>query len=674
MNSAALVLEEVHFSYLLHGREVPALNGINLTIAAGEMVAIQGPSGSGKSTLLYILGCMLNPQKGRVTVLGQEVQSLNDTELAFIRNRWLGFVFQQFYLINSANILQNILLPTRYPVEAPKDSQDWQAKATALAGKLGLSDRLLHKPQQLSGGQQQRVAIARALIRDPKIILADEPTGNLDSQSSKQTLTLLRDLNKEGRTVIIITHDNEVAAQCDRVILVRDGRVIETPSTRTPQSGVGAVQKEPLPKFREPSLISVWRESLSEAYANVNRNRTRSLLTLLGVMVGVAAVVSMLTLGLFTQKKVLQSYATLGVHTLAFEADVNWFMRARDKTGRAFSGLHMERDVLPLQKYFPEIKRLSPQYTSYGHSVLFGGRSIDGQASLAGVSDAFLAITQRKLASGSNIQSYHVANKSSVCLIGFGIVEKLFPRQSPIGEIVQFTINELTIGCRVIGVLAKTFSRNQTFQPDMQILVPHSFFQTLPVPYWTAMLRNLVMEIDMAASVLTTGQKLQALFENRYKKSGRFSASSDSQLVSQMQKFLNLFTLLLGGIAAVTLVVGGMGIANMMLVSVNERLREIGLRKALGASHQAVRHLFFSETLALCLFAGILGVGLGFVVYESLIYVGSLFITDLKFEWLVEPIAIFIAFGAILATGFLSGLAPAVKAERLSVVEALRSE
>lgn len=683
MKRVGLELKDVRFSYQIEGHRVPALNGIDLRVYEGEMVAIQGPSGSGKSTLLYLLGCMLKPDSGEIRVRGADVLKFDDIELAYFRNRELGFVFQQFHLLPATDVLTNILLPTHYPLEAADSGGiDLRARAIALAERLGLGTRIDHRTQQLSGGQQQRVAIARALIRDAPIILADEPTGNLDSNTSKEILKLLRELNREGKTIVIITHDGEVANACDRVIWVRDGRVDvragdQTPTSMSPGARASQVpEPEPpppaRPKLKPLSLGALLRESFPRAWENLQRNRLRSALTMLGVVVGVASIVAMLTLGGFTKEKILQSYASLGVNTLVFFADPNWSMKASDRPPTSFKFLNLERDVWPLQQVFPEIVRLSPVYQSWGHSAIFGGRMVQNEIAINGVSEDALAIMRRGLATGKALDRFHVQNRSSVCVVAFDLAQRLFQRENPVGEAIQITIDETSFSCMVIGVAEPVFSKSNN--GGLQIWLPYTAFINLPFHWYRRNLTDLMIEVRPGADAEVTGKKLQAFFQKRYGKSGVFRASSDTVLVAQMKRFLNLFTLLLVSIAALSLVVGGMGITNMMLVSVNERFREIGLRKALGASHSAIRQLFFAESLFLCGMAGVCGLALGFAAYEILIYLGARVIPDLKFEWVFNPTAFLISFVAIGITGLLSGLGPALRAEKLQVIEALRSE
>ncbi len=675
MKPAALALADVYYSYRLGDQLVPALNGITLSIGEGEMVAIQGPSGSGKSTLLYLLGCMLKPDRGDVRLRGLPVNELDEVQQAYLRNRQLGFVFQQFHLLPGTDVLNNILMPVQYPLEDhPEASVDFHARATELAMQLGLGERLHHTPHQLSGGQQQRVAIARALIRNAPIILADEPAGNLDSTTSKDILHRLRQLNSQGKTVVIITHDAEVAAQCDRTIWIRDGRVDQGNSKLSVEKSEMSDSALSIPQLGALGLKTLVNESLPRAWENLKRNRLRTFLTMLGVVVGVASILAMLTLGTFVKERILQSYATLGINTLRFIARQNWQLKAKDRPPNSFYELNMERDVEPLPRIFPEIKMISPLYSSHRHTAVFGGRSIEEDISVIGVNEDTFRISRRDLAVGSAIQQVHIDKQSSVCVVGWELAQKLFQREYPVGQAMQVGIDELTFSCLVIGVSKPVYSKETRFTPDMQILIPYTYFKALPFSEWNKRLDQLLIEIKPEYDVEESGIKLTNYFKSRYGRSGDFRGSSDSVLVAQMKRFLDLFTLLLVSIAGLSLIVGGMGITNMMLVSVNERLREIGLRKALGASHTAIRYLFFAESLFLCTMAGLIGMIVGFASYQGLIYLGSKLIPDMKYEWVFNPWAFLTAFVAIVVTGVLSGLGPAVRAERLQVIEALRSE
>lgn len=226
---AVVEVRDVYKSYYLGAEEVPILKGVNFQIREGEFVAIVGPSGSGKSTLMNLLGCLDRPSDGLIAVNGQDINQLDDNELAHLRGMEIGFIFQQFNLIPRLTAYENVMLPT---YASKKDGIDYPAKAKELLKMVGLEERMKHKPSELSGGQSQRVAIARSLINDPAILLADEPTGNLDSKTSDEVMNYFRELNRNGSTIIMITHNNELAVQTDRVITIRDGQItLDVPAT-----------------------------------------------------------------------------------------------------------------------------------------------------------------------------------------------------------------------------------------------------------------------------------------------------------------------------------------------------------------------------------------------------------------------------------------------------------
>lgn len=663
-----------HF-YDVGGHPLQILHGLNLSIASGEMVAIQGPSGSGKSTLMYLLGCLQKVQAGRLVVNGTDVSRLGEADLSLFRNRSLGFVFQQFHLLPRTSVIDNILLPASYPTETANPGPRERARAEALARAVGLGDRLDHTPSQLSGGQQQRVAIARALMNDPPLVLADEPTGNLDSQSSAQILDLLRGLQKEGRTVLIITHDPEVAARCDRVIHVRDGRVTGDEGPRPVDHPAPARQPRPQRKVPLLGTFHLVRRQLPLAWESLNRNRARSFLTMFGITIGIASVLSMVTLGQFTKWKILDSYADLGVNTLSFYGYPNWNLKATDAISTPFRSFEWSRDIQPLQRVFPQIERMSPQMMAWGPKVNYAGKDFAGQdASLIGLNENGLTSLSRGITAGTNFGAYHVDQSSPVCLVGTDIAQQLLANTLPIGQILSIDLGGRKFACRVIGVLKHASSKSEWLKPDAQIIVPYTFLQSLQDNYWSRAIHRVVIQLKPGSDVERVGRGVRAFFEQKYGKAGRFRVDNDSVLISQMKKFLTLFSVLLALIALVSLGVGGVGITNMMLVSVSERFREIGLRKALGATPASVRVQFLTEAVVICAIGGMLGMLLGFGAYHLAIYGATQLVPKLQFEWTIDWFALLLSVASIALVGLLSGLFPALKAEKLQVIEAMRSE
>ncbi|MGZ3656905.1 MAG: ATP-binding cassette domain-containing protein [Bdellovibrionota bacterium] len=663
-----------HF-YEVGGQPLQVLHELDLHINAGEMVAIQGPSGSGKSTLMYLLGCLQKVQSGKLMVNGADVSHLDEAALARFRNSSLGFVFQQFHLLPRTTVIDNILLPASYPTETANPGPRERVRAEELARAVGLGDRLHHTPSQLSGGQQQRVAIARALMNDPPLLLADEPTGNLDSASSAQILDLLRGLQKEGRTVLVITHDAEVAARCDRVIHVRDGRVVDSGAPPAKESASPPKAASPSRRLAMGSTWRLMRRQLPLAWESLNRNRARSFLTMFGITIGIASVLSMVTLGQFTKWKILDSYADLGVNTLSFYGYPNWNLKATDAVSTPFRAFDWDRDITPLYRIFPQVERMSPNMMGWRPKITFSGKEFPGQdTSVIGVNEFGLSTMNRTLVLGQNFGAYHVENASPVCLVGLEIAQQLLANTLPIGQILNVEMDNKKFACRVMGVLKHASSKSEWMKPDSQIIIPYSLMQAMADNIWARSYRRIAIQLRPGSDVEKVGKGIRAFFEQKYGKAGMFRVDNDSVLISQMKKFLTLFSVLLTLIALVSLAVGGVGITNMMLVSVNERFREIGLRKALGATPASVRVQFLTEAVVICAIGGLLGMLVGFGAYHLAIYGATQLVPKLQFEWTIDWYALLLSVLSIALVGVLSGLFPALKAERLQVIEAMRSE
>jgi len=673
-------IENLELSYRLNERTFKALRDVKLTIERGQMAAILGPSGSGKSTLLYVLGCLLKPTSGFFEFAGRQVTELTSEQLAELRSSTIGFVFQQFHLLPRANVLDNVLLGARYNHADTRTPEQIREKALKIIESVGLTSHLTHMPNQLSGGQQQRIAIARALINDPELILADEPTGNLDSKSTEQILDLLQEIHRQGKTVVIITHDQNVAKRCDRVVTIIDGIMdgrepAALASAAVDSGGVKNISEE------EPPAAGLalrgapaWTTYAATAMQNLMRNKTRSLLTMVGVMIGIAAVLSTITLGDYARQKILDSYETLGINKLIVRAYPRWHLKANDIKGVKFDGLDQKADIVPMRRLFPEMKLVSPVEHDWSvRSAQFAGQT-DDQIALLGVNQEYFNITNRQLVMGHPFTKYHDDNHSPVCIIGHEIARKLFGTIRPVGRMLDIQAqNDKQYSCLVMGVLASQSSNSEWFKPDEQILVPASFLAIMASHWYSKIYEfDLQMATGSSAEDLTT--KIKQFLFRKYDRSAEVSVDNDQLLVAQMRRFLSLFTMLLAGVAFISLAVGGIGITNMMLVSVSERFKEIGLRKALGARNQEIRIQFLVESIILCIIAGLLGVAAGVGGYHLILYMASKLFPKIHFEWVFNVPAMVLSAACILAVGIASGIAPAIRAEKLEVVEALRSE
>jgi macrolide transport system ATP-binding/permease protein len=521
-------------------------------------------------------------------------------------------------------------------------------------------------------------------MNDVDLILADEPTGNLDSQNAAQILDLLTELNQQGKTIILITHDSEVARRCKQVIHLKDGVICEdllfstrSPPTETPASPAKeqAADSYSRPISYTPKIYAqIARSVLPLVGENLRRNKGKSLLTMLGVVIGVAAVLAMITLGQFVKSRILETYEALGVNKLKISGYPNWNLKATDQVVVNFRSFNWDRDFSRIKEIFPEVTHASPLLTNGNMKAMALGGSIDDKVAVMGVNPEFLKLTQRMLLAGNNLNIFQVENRSPVCVVGFEIAEQLFARTNPVGQILTLSDGRnTTFPCRIIGVLKSLVSPREWNPPNRNVFIPFTYFQAT-ADSWRGMLFDVSLQVDAQSDVELTGKKIKAYFEQKYGKAGRFNVDSDSTLVAQMKRFLNLFSLLLASIAFLALLIGGIGIHNMMLVSVTDRIKEFGLRKALGATPHSVRIQVLLESVLLCGGAGTLGVLLGFAAYESLIWVTTLFVQNIKFEWVIDPFALVLSTLSILGVGLFSGTVPARKAEKLQVIEALRSE
>jgi macrolide transport system ATP-binding/permease protein len=632
---------------------VDALRGVSLSIYPGEFVAIMGASGSGKSTLMNILGCLDRPTEGFYQFAGYDVAELDSDSLAWLRREAFGFVFQSYNLLAGATAEENVEIPAIYAGLGPAERR---ARAEQLLSALGLGDRLTHRPSQLSGGQQQRVSIARALMNGGQVILADEPTGALDSKSGTEVMALLKDLAAQGHTVILITHDASVAAHADRVIELKDGEVIR-------DSGKGHAPKpvtQAMPidvahlggGASRAAMFAGFRESLRMAMRALRANVFRTVLTLLGIVIGVGSVVAMLAIGEGAKRQVIAQIGQMGTNLLT--------VRPQFRNARGYSG--------PIATLTPEdgaaiaaisnVTSVMPDIQG-NNTVRFG--DVDYQTTVTATTTALPTIRSWPVAHGVFFSDEDQATYATVAVLGETVREALFPNgQDPVGQYVLIK----NVPFQVIGVMSPKGSTAGGNDTDDVVFVPLT----------TGMLRvfgqRFVRTITVAVNDLSKMDAVQEqateLLKQRHLGAEDFRIRNMADIVETATAAQNTMTILLGSVAAISLLVGGIGIMNIMLVSVTERTREIGIRMATGARQRDILQQFLCEAVVVSGIGGLVGVAGGVL-------------TGYIIQWTGTPVAftappMVLAFCCAAATGLIFGYAPARKAARLDPVVALSNE
>jgi macrolide transport system ATP-binding/permease protein len=646
MNATILELSNIEKHYKNGDTTVRALDGVSLQIRRGEFVAIMGQSGSGKSTLMNILGCLDRPSAGSYKVLGREAANLEPDELASLRRETFGFVFQKYNLLATASAGENVEIPSVY-AGLPKHKR--AERAAALLARLGLGDRTAHRPSELSGGQQQRVAIARALVNDPPVILADEPTGALDSKSGDEVLALLKQLHAEGRTIILITHAENVAQHAGRIVRIQDGRIVEdtggcsddaTESVavnhRSFESAVG------LTASVQEALITAWR--------SLHVNIFRTMLTLLGIIIGVAAVVAMLAVGEGSRQKVLDRISSFGTNLMLIRPGAAGIRNAGDIAT-------LVPDDAAAIKALPNIETALPERSSR-LTVRYG--NLDYQTSAQGTGEDFPSARDWPVAEGQFFNADDMKQYAAVVVLGRTVARTLFPDgSSPIGKYILMR----SVPFLVIGVMTeKGASPNGSDQDDVVFVPINTGLVRL---FGKNYLSSITIKVKDATDIEATQARVEALLKARHNAED-FSVRNMASFLQAAMETQDTFTLLLGTVAAISLLVGGIGVMNIMLVSVVERTREIGIRMATGARMRDIMLQFNIEAAVVCAAGGFFGILVGVIAGMVLRYSGMTVVFS------ITPAAL--AFACASATGLAFGYLPARKAAQLDPVVALASE
>ncbi|WP_186370146.1 MacB family efflux pump subunit [Yersinia bercovieri] len=654
-----LQLDNVSRWFIAGEERVRVLKNINLTIYSGEMVAIVGASGSGKSTLMNILGCLDKPSSGEYLVAGRIPQHLDSDTLAELRREHFGFIFQRYHLLNDLNARENVEIPAIY---AGIDREERHQRAGDLLSRLGLADRLEYRPSQLSGGQQQRVSIARALMNGGEVILADEPTGALDTHSGNEVLNILKELHRQGHTVVIVTHDMSIAEHAQRIIELKDGEVI---ADRAVQQAAQQAQRLPIitpeiaPKSAKKTVLSPWmaqRDRLREAFKMATlamaAQRLRTLLTMLGIIIGIASVVSVVALGKGSQQQVLANINAMGTSTLEIfpGKDFGDMRSAAIQTLRA-----TDADALAKQGY---IHSVTPAVSS-SSTLRYGNKSVSGTVN--GVGEQYFMVRGYSIAQGMAFTRASVDGLMQEAVIDENTRDKLFPNgENPLGKVILLG----SLPCRVIGVAAK---KQSGFGSDENLNVW--------IPYTTAMkrmlgqtyLRSITVRVNDDIDLANAEQGVTKLLAQRHGAQDFFVMNTDS-IRQTIEKTTSTMTLLVSMIAVISLVVGGIGVMNIMLVSVTERTKEIGVRMAVGARAGDIMQQFLIEAVLVCLLGGgigvvlSLGIGLLFSQFSS------------SFSMVYSATSIITAFVCSSLIGVIFGFFPAKRAAEMDPIKALERE
>ncbi|WP_024679396.1 MacB family efflux pump subunit [Pseudomonas syringae] len=635
---------------------VNVLRGIDLSIHAGEFVAIVGASGSGKSTLMNILGCLDRPTSGEYLFAGENVAELGSDELAWLRREAFGFVFQGYHLIPSGSAQENVEMPAIY---AGTPAAERHARAAALLDRLGLASRTGNRPHQLSGGQQQRVSIARALMNGGHIILADEPTGALDSHSGAEVMTLLDELASQGHVVILITHDREVAARANRVIEISDGLVISDTardvSEVQPSANPAALQAVDLRKRLSEGSGSrgAWKGELLDAVQAAWRvmwvNRFRTALTLLGIVIGVASVVVMLAVGEGSKRQVMAQMSSFGSNII--------YLNGKAPNPRAPKGVITLEEVAALGE-LPEVKMIMPVNGGQA-GVRFG--NVDHSSYVGGNDTHFPAIFNWPVAEGSYFSEADEQSAAAVAVIGYKVRQKLFDdRIDPIGQYILIE----NVPFQVVGVLQEKGATSGDLDSDNRIAIPYSsasirLFGSQDPEYITIATRD-------ANNVKQAEAAIRTLLQRLHNGKQDYELTNNAAMIQAEARTQNTLSLMLGSIAAISLLVGGIGVMNIMLMTVRERTREIGIRMATGARQRDILRQFLTEAVMLSVVGGLAGIVLALAMGAALL--------ASKVAVAFTLSAVIGAFACALVTGVIFGFMPARKAARLDPVAALTSE
>ena len=664
------------------------LKGINIEVPEGDYVAIMGPSGSGKSTLLNLLGCLDKPTGGRFDLGDDDVAKLDDDSLARIRASRIGFVFQSYNLIPQLTVLENIEAPLYYQGNVTPEGRE---RCRKLAELVGLGERLDHRPSELSGGQQQRAGIARSLVNDPRYILADEPTGNLDSVTTTEILAVLDRLNADGKTIILVTHEDDVANHARRIVRLKDGIVQSDTRSRPVEGGPAKVESvtfEPVPtrsSRNAASLRLLWR-TVQLGVKSLLVHPLRSLLTVLGIFIGVASVIWLLAIGEGISAKAQQQIAELGAKNIIITTTAPATQGTTRKS--RFFGV-TKRDYENLAATVPSIGQTIPVRELPKREFAYGTKHYTGR--LIGTTQGYLQINRMAIGRGHFLTDTEVEERAKVCVLAADVAAELFGYEDPIGRSIHVAADYY----RVVGVLKARKAdaaipgarEGQDFSRD--VYIPISTIWTLVYDVYgktedgIPIVSQVTLALGDQSQVIDTADIVRSSLARTHSRDD-YSITVPLELLEQARNTRLMFIAMMGMVAAISLLVGGIGIMNIMLATVTERTREIGIRRAIGACRRDITRQFLVETIVLSIAGGITGM-IGGLACTPVLAVTMKFLTEAfpraiaalpdtvrTMTPIVVPWSLPLAFGISVVIGVIFGLYPARRAAAMNPIEALR--